>query len=187
MQLGFKSIKMNPEIKLYEFLKENLSPIEANEITLFYTALEDLQWQNLTDEEKWMARLGSATMTQKWSNSPLWGKGSEIIDHYLINLVEVSKIMISIINYLRKDDKVKITLSKENLMLLRIEGFILIEKNNIEQFFDPMKHIHKDFFTSMLNEYRANITDNFLIEQLTLLVNYHHKMYDAWLDINNEK
>lgn len=160
----------NNIIEQFKYLRDHIDPGIHDEFSVIIRACEELEWREKTDEEKWKLRLGSVSMTRKWSISE---EGREIINYYFLELVEVSKIIVSILDDLQKQESTEFT-------ILRLKVLLLIEKGYIDEFFQPKRHLPKAFFIEMLTTYQKDINNIILIEKLENLKTSYSKMYDRW-------
>ncbi len=163
-----------------KYLEINLNPASCFEFGYLVDAKEELEWQYKTDVEKWENRLGSVSLTRKWSISPLFGEGAEIIDHYFINLVEASKLIVSIFESLKDTDTEEF--SKQDIIILRLKSFLSIQKKDMDDFWRPKRHLLKESFSEIIDIYISEIKDVGLIDQLPILKDVYSKMYDSWKD-----
>ena len=102
-------------------------------------------------------------------------EGREIINYYFLELVEVSKIIVSILDDLQKQESTEFT-------ILRLNALLIIEKGYIDEYFQPKRHLPKVFFIEMLTTYQKDINDNILIEKLENLKTTYSKMYERWIE-----
>ncbi len=162
----------NNIVKQYEYLRDHMNPAVHDEFSVIISAYEELVWREKTDEEKWNKRLGSVSWTRRMSISE---EGREIINYYFLELVEVSKIIVSILDDLQKQESTEFT-------ILRLKALLLIEKGYIDEFFQPKRHLPKGFFIEMLTTYQKDINNSILIEKLENLKTTYSTMYDRWIE-----
>lgn len=168
-----KNIKY--QLSFYEKLVERLyPPYQFVEYSNMVRYKEDLDWLLKSDTEKLHFRIGSAGSAKKMSGELNRPK------RYSIALAEVNKIILKLLDQLNLVLSDELPYEDQPLCLLRLKAILLIEKQYLDEFYRPIRHLSKSFLSEVLEDIKKDISDKDLIEQLEVFQSQYSLMYDNW-------
>lgn len=140
------------------------------ECSLIDSAIEGIEWNNLSSEEKNMKRIASFSLGRKW-DSIINPRTKSLTLNYPESLVKTYAQINSLLS--------KIELSEKSVLILRVKVLLTIEKSFYNDALIPTRHVPIDMFNNLLNDLRkSNIYNEYLdfVDSYSIMFNYWNKM-----------
>jgi hypothetical protein len=156
--------------KVQQQLFEDKSENWHREDSLINGIIEELEWQNMSSDEKHERRKAAFSLSEKWAKDPFEGnaKPPDDFNDYPESLVHVYDLTIKLLD--------RICSSEETRVSNRLKALLKIEQRFFDEKIIPFRHVPLDMFKAIAGE---SVNEDFY-EELSNYILAYERLWELW-------